>query len=64
MMACDIHLNYAEQLLCQSGLPCLIELVIRNNAPWAIIDPNQQQVREECSKVEIRQVVVPWTELT
>ncbi|CAF4062314.1 unnamed protein product [Rotaria sp. Silwood2] len=60
----DIHLNYAEQLLCQSGLPCLIELVIRNNAPWAIIDPNQQQVREECSKVEIRQVVVPWTELT
>ncbi|CAF2947441.1 unnamed protein product [Rotaria sp. Silwood2] len=60
----NIHLNYAEQLLRQSGLPCLIELVIRNNAPWAIIDPNQQQVREECSKVEIRQVVVPWTELT
>ncbi|CAF4382236.1 unnamed protein product [Rotaria sp. Silwood2] len=60
----DIHVDYAEQLLCRSYLPCLIELVIRNNALSTIIDQNNQQARNNCSKVETLQIVEPWIEPT
>ncbi|CAF4137121.1 unnamed protein product [Rotaria sordida] len=60
----DIHVDYAEQLLCRSYLPCLIELVIRNNALSTIIEQNNQQARNNCSKVETLQIVEPWIELT
>ncbi|CAF0997565.1 unnamed protein product [Rotaria sordida] len=60
----DIYVNYAKQLLCQSYLPCLIELVIRNNALSTIIDQNNQQSRNNCSKVETLQIVEPWIEPT
>jgi hypothetical protein len=60
----NIHLNYAEQLLCQSYLPCLIELVIRNDVLLAIIDQNQQQTKDNCSKVETLFIVEPWIQPT
>ena len=60
----DIHVDYAEQLLCRSYLPCLIELVIRHNALSTIIDENNQQAKKNCSKVETLQLVEPWIEPT
>ncbi|CAF3802849.1 unnamed protein product [Rotaria sordida] len=60
----DIHVNYAEQFLCQSRLPCLVELIIRDDALSTIIDQNQQQAKENCSKVETLQIVEPWIEPT
>jgi hypothetical protein len=49
-----IHLDYAEQLLCQSYLSCLIEHVIRNDALSTIIDRDQQQGK----------IVEPWIDST
>ncbi|CAF0770041.1 unnamed protein product [Rotaria sordida] len=56
----DIHADYAEQLLYRSYLPCLIELAIRNNVLLTIINQNQQQVKDNCSKVETLIIVEPW----
>jgi hypothetical protein len=47
----DIHMNYAEQLLSRTYLPCLNELAIRNDILLAIIDRNQDQTRSNCSRV-------------
>jgi hypothetical protein len=60
----DIHVDYAEQLLCRSYLPCLVELVIHNNALSTIINQNNQQARNNCSTVETLQIVEPWIEPT
>jgi len=48
----DIHINYAEQLLSQTYLPCLNELAIDNDILLAIIDQDQHQTRDNCSRVE------------
>jgi hypothetical protein len=48
----DIHINYAEQLLCRTYLPCLNELAIDNDILLAIIDQDQHQTRDNCSRVE------------
>jgi hypothetical protein len=48
----DIHTNYAEQLLCRTYLPCLNELAIDNDILLAIIDQDQHQTRDNCSRVE------------
>jgi hypothetical protein len=56
----DIHADYVEQLLCRTYLPCLIELVIRNDLLSTIINQNQQQVKDNCSKVETLIIVEPW----
>ncbi|CAF2731684.1 unnamed protein product [Rotaria sp. Silwood2] len=47
----DIHLDYAEQLLCRSHLPSLIELAINNNILLKIIAQDQQQTKDNCSRV-------------
>jgi len=57
----DIHADYVEQLLYRSYLPCLIELVIRNDFLLTIINQNQQQVKDNCSKIETLITVEPWT---
>ncbi|CAF1415693.1 unnamed protein product [Rotaria sp. Silwood1] len=48
----DIHMDYAEQLLCRTCLPCLNELAIRNDILLAIIAQNQHQTIDNCSRVE------------
>ncbi|CAF3595043.1 unnamed protein product [Rotaria socialis] len=57
----DIHTDYVEQLLCRTYLPCLIELAIRNDLLVQIMNQNQQQVKDNCSKVETLITVEPWT---
>src|ERR1700722_1030343 len=56
----DIHADYIEQLLCRTYLPCLIELVIRNDLLLTILNKNQQQIKNNCSKVETLITVDPW----
>jgi hypothetical protein len=56
----DIHADYVEQLLCRTYLPCLIQLVIRNDLLSTIINQNQQQVKDNCSKVETLIIAEPW----
>jgi hypothetical protein len=56
----DIHADYVEQVLCRTYLPCLIELLIRNDLLSTIINQNQQQVKDNCSKVETLIIVEPW----
>ena len=60
----DIHMDYAEQLLCRTRLPCLIELIIRNDALLTIINKDQQQAKDNCSKVETLTIVEPCMEPT
>ena len=62
----DIHADYVEQLLCRTYLPCLIELVIRNDLLLKIMEHHQQQqqqMKDNCSKVETVIAVEPWTYL-
>ncbi|CAF3562076.1 unnamed protein product [Rotaria socialis] len=47
----DIHLDYAEQLLCRSHLPSLIELAIDSNILLKIIAQDQQQAKGNCSRI-------------
>lgn len=47
----DVHMNYAEQLLCRTYLPCLSELAIDKDILLAIIDQDQHQTRDNCSRV-------------
>jgi hypothetical protein len=47
----DIHLDYAEQLLCRSHLPSFIELAINNNILLKIIAQDHQQAKDNCSRV-------------
>ncbi|CAF3662211.1 unnamed protein product [Rotaria sp. Silwood1] len=47
----DIHMDYAEQFLCQIHLSSLIELVINKDILLKIIAENDQQARENCSRV-------------
>ena len=60
----DIHVDYAEQLLCRSHLPHMIELVIRHDALLLIIANNDQQAKDNCAKVEKLCIVEPWIEPT
>ncbi|CAF2390737.1 unnamed protein product [Rotaria sp. Silwood2] len=48
----DIHINYAEQLLCRTYLPCLNELAIDKDILLAIIAQDQRQTKDNCSRVE------------
>jgi len=54
-----IHMDYGEQLLCRTHLPSLIELAIDNDILLAIIDQNQQQAKDNCSKVKTLRTVRP-----
>ncbi|CAF4842810.1 unnamed protein product, partial [Rotaria sp. Silwood1] len=45
----DIHMDYAEQFLHRSHLPCLIELAINKYILLTIIAQDQQQARDNCS---------------
>ena len=47
----DIHISYAQQFLSQINLPSLIELAINKDILLTIIDQNQQQARDNCSRV-------------
>jgi hypothetical protein len=60
----DIHMNYAEQLLCRSHLPNLIELYIRNDALLFILANNNQQAKDNCEKVQSLSIVEPWIKPT
>jgi hypothetical protein len=59
-----IHADYAEQLLCRSRLPCLIELIIRRDPLLVIIADNNKQARDNCSNVQSLRIVEPRIELT
>ncbi|CAF2983412.1 unnamed protein product [Rotaria sp. Silwood2] len=48
----DIHMDYAEQFLCRSRLPCLTELAIHKQVLLTIVAHDSQQARDNCSKVE------------
>ncbi|CAF1578875.1 unnamed protein product, partial [Rotaria magnacalcarata] len=48
----DIHMDYAEQLLCRSRLPCLTELAIDKQVLLTIVAHDSQQARDNCSKAE------------
>ncbi|CAF4473209.1 unnamed protein product [Rotaria sp. Silwood2] len=52
LMLFKIHMDYAEQLLCRTSLPSLNELIIHNDILLTIINQNQQQARENCSRVK------------
>ena len=56
----DVHADYVEQFLCRSYLPCLSELVIRNNLLVEIIERKEQEIKNNCSKVETLITVEPW----
>ena len=58
----DIHIDYAEQLICQINLPSLIELAIDKDILFTIISQNQQQARDNCSRVEILRTSKPCCE--
>ncbi|CAF3059770.1 unnamed protein product [Rotaria sp. Silwood2] len=60
----NIHTNYAEQLICRSHLPQLVELVIRNDSLLVTMVNNNQQARRNCSAVERLRIVEPWIEPT
>jgi hypothetical protein len=60
----NIHVDYAEQLLCRSRLPCLVQLIIRNDSLLVVIAEDNQQARENCSKVESLQIIEPWIKPT
>ncbi len=45
-------MDCAEQFLCRTHLPCLIELVIHKGILLTIVAQDQQQARDNCSKVE------------
>jgi hypothetical protein len=55
-----IHLDYAEQFLCRIHLPSLTELVIDNDMLLPIIAQNQQQARDNCSRVETLRTPEPF----
>ncbi|CAF1155641.1 unnamed protein product [Rotaria sordida] len=55
----DIHMNYVEQLLSRTYLPSLNELAICNDILLAIINQNQHQTRDNCSRVERLQTSEP-----
>ncbi|CAF3738906.1 unnamed protein product [Rotaria sp. Silwood1] len=60
----NIYVDYAKQLLCRSCLPCLVKLIIYNDSLSAVIADNNQQARENCSKVASLQIIEPWIEPT
>ncbi len=47
----DIHLDYAQLFLCQLQLSSLTELAMNKDILFTIIAQNQQQARENCSRV-------------
>jgi hypothetical protein len=47
-----IHINYAEQMLSRTSLPCLNELAIDNDILLSMIAQDQHQTRDNCSRVE------------
>jgi hypothetical protein len=59
-----IHMNYGEQLLCRAHLPHLVELIIHNDVLLTIINQDNQQAKDNCSKVERLFIVEPWIEPT
>ncbi|CAF2895674.1 unnamed protein product [Rotaria sp. Silwood2] len=56
----DIHLDYAEQLLCRTHLPCLVELAIDNDILLEIMTRDQQQAKDNCSRVETLRTWKPF----
>jgi hypothetical protein len=43
-------MDYAQQFVCQIHLPSTTELAINKDALLTIIDQNQQQARDNCSR--------------
>jgi hypothetical protein len=56
----DIHFDYAEQLLYRSYLPSLVELAINNNILLKIIAQDQQQAKDNCSRVRTLRTSDPF----
>ncbi|CAF3926477.1 unnamed protein product [Rotaria sp. Silwood1] len=48
----DIHMDYAEQFLCRTHLPCLVELLIHYEQLSTIIVQHPEEARNNCSKIE------------
>ncbi len=49
----DIHMDYAEQFLCRTHLPCLVELLIHYEPLSTIVTQHQEEARNNCSKIEL-----------
>jgi len=52
-------MNYVEQFLCLTQLSSLIELAINKDILFTIISQNQQQARDNCSRVRTIQTSEP-----
>jgi hypothetical protein len=52
----NIHFDYAEQMFYRTHLPRLVELFIHYEPLSVIVTQNQQQARDNCSKVELIRV--------
>ncbi|CAF4407803.1 unnamed protein product [Rotaria magnacalcarata] len=48
----DIHINYAEQFLCRTHLPCLVELLIHYEPLSTIIAQHPEEAKTNCLKIE------------
>jgi len=53
----DIHIDYAEQLLCRTHLPCLVELLIHYEPLSTIVTQHQEEARQNCSKIELIRIL-------
>jgi hypothetical protein len=59
----DSHFDYAKQLLSLAHLPSLVELAINNDVLLTIITQNEQQAKENCSKVQSLRTSTPFGHL-
>ena len=48
----DIHTDYAEQFLCRTHLPCIIELLIRYEPLSSVVTQHPEESKNNCSKVQ------------
>jgi hypothetical protein len=53
----DIHIDYAEQFLCRTHLPCLVELFIHYEQLSTIIAQHPEDAKNNCFKVEFLRFV-------
>ena len=58
----DTHVDYAEQFLYRMNLSSLIELVLSRDILWRIIAENNEQARQNCSRVGTLYTFIPSKE--
>jgi hypothetical protein len=53
----DIHIDYAEQLLCRIHLPRLVELLIHYDPLLTIVNEHEEEAKANCSKIELVRII-------